>query len=93
MQLRKLPLDEIKLDQVFISTLAHHTDDLPFALAIKQLAHGLGVALIAKGVETAEIAGILSQLGIHLMQGYDICNPVPADDLPAQLALSLVKLH
>ena len=93
MQLRKLPIDEIKLDQAFVSTLALQADDLPFALAINQLAHGLGVALIAKGVETAEIAAILSQLGIHLMQGYDICHPVPADDLPAQLALSLAKLH
>ncbi|NOT17014.1 MAG: EAL domain-containing protein [Sulfuriferula sp.] len=92
MRLRDLPITEIKLDQIFVKTLDSQVNDLPFALAIKELASGLNIELVAEGVETHKIRSILDALDIPLMQGYGICKPVDAAALPDALAQALNTL-
>lgn len=92
MRLRDLPIDEIKLDQIFIRELDRRIDDLPFVLAMKDLAQGLNIELVAEGVETPQIHAILSKLGITLMQGYSICKPMPASTLLDHLTPCLTAL-
>ncbi|MEQ1668309.1 MAG: EAL domain-containing protein, partial [Sulfuriferula sp.] len=92
MRLRDLPIDEIKLDQIFIRELDKRIDDLPFVLAIKDLAQNLNIELIAEGVETPQIHAVLSQLGITRMQGYSICKPMPAAMLVDNLTHCLTTL-
>lgn len=81
LRLRDLPIQEIKLDQAFVCELDSRVDDLPFALSIKDLANGLNVELVAEGVESATIRTLLLGLGIHTMQGFGLCRPLPADQL------------
>ncbi len=92
LRLRDLPIQEIKLDQVFVSELDHRIDDLPFALSIKDLANGLNVELVAEGVESATIRTLLLGLGIHTMQGFGLCRPLPADQLLPAIQCALAQL-
>ena len=92
LRLRDLPIQEIKLDQAFVCELDRRVDDLPFALSIKDLANGLNVALVAEGVDSVTIRTLLPNLGIHLMQGYGLCHPLPADQLLAAIQPALDRL-
>ena len=92
LRLRDLPIQEIKLDQAFVCELDSRVDDLPFALSIKDLANGLNVELVAEGVESATIRTLLSNLGIHIMQGYGLCRPLPADQLLPAIQAALTRL-
>lgn len=93
LRLRDLPIQEIKLDQVFVRELDSQVNDLPFALSIKDLANGLDVELVAEGVETPTIRALLSSLGIHLMQGHGLCQPQPADSLLAAIEAALARIE
>ena len=54
--------------------------------AIVSIAHVLGKATVAEGVETSDQVRTLRQLGCDFAQGYFFANPVPAEDLPAVIA-------
>jgi predicted signal transduction protein with EAL and GGDEF domain len=84
--LRHLPADELKLDRTFTTDL--ETD--PHATAIVrhtvELAHSLGLRLVAEGIETAQVAAALAALGCDVGQGYWIARPMPVEDMVAWLA-------
>ena len=68
--LRQLPVDGIKIDRSFVSELGLGTGDDAIVDAIIQLGHSLSLTITAEGVETAEQASILRQLGCDTAQGY-----------------------
>ncbi|MDT8991529.1 EAL domain-containing protein [Curvibacter sp. APW13] len=76
--LRRFPLDVLKIDQSFVRNICLNKEDLAIASAIVSLAHGLGLTLIAEGVETPAQAELLRSLGVEELQGYLYAKPMPA---------------
>lgn len=80
-QLKTLPVQTLKIDRGFVTNVAHNRDDLAIVRSIIGLATSFGLQTMAEGVETAEAAAVLVELGCHQAQGYLISRPVPADEL------------
>ena len=78
---RQLPLTTLKLDQEFVRNLPASVDDQTIVSAVVVGVRGLGVRLIAEGVETDEHAELLGALGLTLLQGYAISRPLPLSEL------------
>jgi diguanylate cyclase (GGDEF)-like protein len=76
------PVDQIKLDRSFVPDAASSV----IAAAVLQLAHGFGVEAVAEGVECAEQAGRLRELGYDRAQGYHFARPMAAAAFTAMLA-------
>ncbi len=81
--LRRLPLDTIKIDRSFVSGLGTDQPDLPIIQAVISLAHGMGVDVVAEGIETVEQLASLRELACDRGQGYYFARPLPPDDLHA----------
>lgn len=79
--LRQLPIDEIKIDRSFVADMATDVNDAVIVRSIVDLGHNLGINVVAEGVENAEIRAWLDELGCDELQGFDICHPLPADEL------------
>jgi EAL domain-containing protein (putative c-di-GMP-specific phosphodiesterase class I) len=77
--LRRLPIDELKIDRSFIEPLTG-PDDVIVRSTI-DLAHNLGLRVVAEGVESAEVRSRLAALGCDAVQGTFIRAPAPASDL------------
>jgi diguanylate cyclase (GGDEF)-like protein len=86
LQLKELPVDEIKLDQGFVYGLEERPEGLAFAMTIQDLAEELGLDLIVKGVETAAVQDALTVLGAKFLQGHAIAGPLPITTLRTFLA-------
>ena len=81
LRLKHLPIDEIKLDQGFIRDLPEAPENLAFVQSIRSLAQGLRVRLVVEGVETEDILDAMAALGVDLVQGYAIAQPMSAHSL------------
>ena len=68
--LQRLPVQEVKIDQMFVRQVAESEKAREIVTSVIQLASRLKMSVIAEGVETAEILGIISSLGCHFAQGY-----------------------
>jgi diguanylate cyclase (GGDEF)-like protein len=77
--LRRLPVDEIKIDRSFLLGLADGEDDTLVRCMI-DLAHNLGMTAVAEGVETAAVYQQLVDLNCDAAQGYYICRPASVQD-------------
>ncbi|MBD9354956.1 putative bifunctional diguanylate cyclase/phosphodiesterase [Methylomonas albis] len=77
--LKQFPLDVLKIDQSFVRDCIEDLSDATIIRAIIAMAHGLGLAVIAEGVETFEHAEFLKQAGCKLLQGYLVARPMPAE--------------
>ena len=77
--LEKLPIDRIKIDRAFVSTIGEQTARRPVLDAIIALADQLEVRLIAEGVETQAQWDYLAQRGVHCAQGFLIARPMSVD--------------
>jgi EAL domain-containing protein (putative c-di-GMP-specific phosphodiesterase class I) len=84
--LRQMPIDAVKIDKSFVDGVAGGPEESAVARAIIALAGTLHLDTVAEGVEHAEQATALAELGCHLAQGYHFSRPVPAADM-ARLAL------
>ena len=80
--LRRLPVNLIKIDQVFVRDMLIDPDDLAIVEGVIVLAKSFKRDVIAEGVETIEHGIALLQLGCELAQGYGIARPMPASDIP-----------
>jgi EAL domain-containing protein (putative c-di-GMP-specific phosphodiesterase class I) len=76
--LRRLPVDEIKIDRSFLLGLADGEDDTLVRCMI-DLAHNLGLTAVAEGVETEAVFEQLGELNCDAAQGYFICRPTSAE--------------
>jgi EAL domain-containing protein (putative c-di-GMP-specific phosphodiesterase class I) len=78
--LQSFPFDKIKIDQAFIANINHSDQAGMIIRAIIALGRGLGVPVLAEGVETAEQAKFLAAEGCDEIQGYYIGRPQPIAD-------------
>ena len=80
--LRSLPIDILKIDRIFVNELRpDHTH--PFVSLVVDTGRLLGVRVVGEGVETAQQADTLSELGCELLQGFYFGRPGPVDQLSA----------
>lgn len=77
--LQRLPIDQIKVDRSFVMDMMTNSDNAVIVRSILDLAHSLGMEVVAEGVETAEIRDTLEEMGCDLIQGYHVCRPVDAE--------------
>ncbi len=83
--LRALPVREVKLDRSFVSWMCIDKTDAAIVFAMIQLAHKLGMRVVAEGVEDAETWRVLGDLGCELIQGFALARPVPGAEFESQL--------
>ena len=79
--LKHLPLDTIKIDRSFVNGLEADDANLPIVQAVIALAHGLGISVVAEGIETAGQLARLRALGCDRGQGFFYARPMPPADL------------
>jgi diguanylate cyclase len=84
--LRRFSIDKLKIDRSFIRDLAISRTDESIVRAIVSLARGVGLTVVAEGVETAEQLDLVTQLECDQWQGYHCCAPQPADCFATMLA-------
>ena len=89
--LKRMPLHCLKIDQSFVAGLPDDAQDRSIIGAILAMASGLGLRVTAEGVETAQQAQLLRQMGCHTLQGYFYSKPVPARTIDALLAQDLQR--
>lgn len=77
--LRKLPLDQLKIDQSFVNDILNDPDDAVIVKTIIAMAKSLGIEVIAEGVETEGQRAFLEQNDCSLCQGYLFSKPVPIE--------------
>jgi hypothetical protein len=84
--LRRFPLDAVKIDRSFIEDVTEGTRQAALVHAIVELCRILELDTVAEGVETAEQALRLTELGCELAQGFHFGRPMPARELARRLA-------
>lgn len=80
--LKRFPLDVLKIDQSFVRSITTDADDRAIANTVIQLAHCLGMSVIAEGVEHRSQHDLLTDMGCDECQGYLFAKPLPANDVP-----------
>lgn len=81
--LKRLPVHELKIDKSFVMGMETGEDDAMIVRSTIDLAHNLGLTVVAEGVETAAILERLRILACDEAQGYHIARPLPVDDFLA----------
>ncbi|HKX40918.1 MAG TPA: bifunctional diguanylate cyclase/phosphodiesterase, partial [Burkholderiaceae bacterium] len=76
--LRRLPAEELKIDQSFVKDVEHGADARAVVDAVVKLAHALGLKVVAEGVETPRQEQLLVELGCDELQGYLFAKPMTA---------------
>jgi len=79
-QLKRLPVQELKVDKSFVLDMMRSGDLLQIVRSTIELGHGLGLLVVAEGVESAETLSALRGMGCDLAQGHHISEPLAADD-------------
>jgi len=83
--LKRLPVNEIKIDKSFILNMTNDADDSTIVQTIIQLAENLSLSVVAEGVEDQETSNRLRTMGCKIVQGYHYSKPVDPDMLPETL--------
>ena len=83
--LRRLPIDTLKIDRSFVSKMTESLDDAAIVVAMIQLAHTLGMSVVAEGVEKEEELIFLAENRCNEIQGFYFSKPVPAEEFEKRL--------
>ena len=81
-----MPIDNLKIDRSFIKNIQQSENDKVFVMTIVQMAHMLGMTVIAEGVELEEQFLILKDMGCEIAQGFLFSKPLPSKNI-----ISLLK--
>jgi diguanylate cyclase (GGDEF)-like protein/PAS domain S-box-containing protein len=84
--LKRLPVDEIKIDRAFVFDLESDSRDIAIVRSIIEMAHSLGLSVVAEGVESEMAGRLLTELRCDVAQGYGLCRPAPATHITGWLA-------
>ncbi len=88
--LRRVPVDEVKIDRRFIADLLTSRQSRAIVSAVIRLAHDLGLQVVAEGIEQADQAACLADLGCDLAQGFYYSPPLPAGEVLRRTAFQTV---
>ncbi len=77
--LRRLPVNELKIDRSFVVAMERDAEDVKIVRSTIDLAHNLGLNVVAEGIENAQVYAQLAALGCDEGQGYHMSRPQPAD--------------
>jgi len=80
-RLKDLPLNCLKIDRSFVSSILSDTKSLEIVKAVCTLGKALDLKLVAEGVETSEQLKVLQEIGCDLIQGYLLARPMPLKEL------------
>ncbi len=83
--LRDFPVSELKIDRLFVRSVAEGQRDYSIVSGIVRLAQGIGASTVAEGIESVETVRALSDVGCDFGQGYYLARPAPANEVTAQL--------
>jgi len=75
-QLKRMPIDALKIDKSFVNDVLTNNDDAEIAIAIIRLSHALNLRVVAEGVETLEQVAFLKQNGCDEIQGFVVAKPL-----------------
>jgi diguanylate cyclase (GGDEF)-like protein len=84
--LKKLPVSVLKIDRSFVGDMSESIDSAVIVRSTIELAHNLGLNVVAEGVETEEIFDMLTEMGCDVAQGFLFSRPLPADTCAAWIA-------
>ena len=79
--LKRLPVDEVKIDKSFVQTMTRDHSDAKIVRSIIDLGHNLGLTVVAEGVEDVHTWHRLAEFGCTQAQGYYLSRAIPADEL------------
>ncbi len=79
--LKRLPVDELKIDRSFVMDMKLDNNDAVIVRSTIDLAHNMGLRVVAEGVENPETLRLLTSLGCDVVQGYFVSRPLPYDEL------------
>lgn len=79
-QLKRLPVDELKIDKSFVMSMLPGTEDEQIVISIVRLAHALSLSVVAEGVESQAGLQLLAQHGCESVQGFFFSRPLPPDE-------------
>ena len=79
--LKKLPVDELKIDKSFVLNMAHNENDAVIVQSTIDLGRNLGLKIVAEGVETQAVWDRLNDLGCNYAQGFYVSPAIPAEAL------------
>ncbi len=80
--LKKLPVEKLKIDHSFVKDMMKNGNDRTIVEATINLAHTLGIEVVAEGVESIEVHDLLQQMGCDYVQGYYVGKPMDAENIP-----------
>jgi EAL domain-containing protein (putative c-di-GMP-specific phosphodiesterase class I) len=83
--LKRFPIDTLKIDRSFVKDLHDDKDDAAIVTAIVAMARGLGLGVVAEGVETEAQVAFLRSLSCDMVQGFHFGRPMPAADFAHRL--------
>jgi diguanylate cyclase len=86
--LTRAAVNELKVDRNFVSRMTVSESDAAIVRATVELGHGLGLRVVAEGVEDAETLARLHALGCDIAQGFHLDRPMPADAFRARILVS-----
>ena len=81
--LRRLPLDELKIDKSFVMGMVRDASDTVIVRSTIELAHNMGLVVVAEGVEDDAALDQLRTFGCDAVQGYFLSRPMAATEIPA----------
>jgi diguanylate cyclase len=88
--LKTLPVKELKIDRSFVMGMADDPDSAVIVRSAVDLGHNLGMTVVAEGVQDSIARSDLTDMGCDLVQGYQICRPIPAEELEVWIETHLV---
>jgi diguanylate cyclase (GGDEF)-like protein len=81
--LKRLPVDELKIDKSFVMSMAKDANDARIVRSTIDLAHGLGLTVVAEGVESEQVWALLREQACDEAQGFHMSKPMPSTEFVA----------